>query len=108
MWRFDRRDLDRYNALFAGPNRLCRRRRQVDDPALHVRTAVFDHDDGALAVARVGDSGLCSERQGLARRVIRVRVHPRAADHLFARQAVAVVRLARPRLAGVVGRMSPM
>jgi len=106
LWRFERRDLNRYDSLFAGPYHLGSRRRQIDDSAPDVGAAVLDDDDGTLAVAQVGDSRPCSERQRLARRIIRVRVHPRAIGHLVSRQPVAVDRrLARARLARGVGRM---
>src|SRR5439155_5705202 len=92
-WQRDRLDLDLGHAL---PGRdadlVGGGRRQVDDAALHVRTAVLDRHRRALAGLEVGDLGFGAERQRLARGVVVVRVHAVAVGHLAAGEAVRIDR----------------
>ena len=89
----DRGDLDFRNAIvLRDPDRLCRGRREINDPTLHIRPAVSDRDYRALAGFHVGYRRSGTQWKRLTRGVFAVRIHFGAVRHFSARKLIRIVR----------------
>lgn len=105
-WQLERLDRHRHHAILFHIELVGHLGRDVDDASGHIRPAVLDGDDVALARVQIGDPGLGPERQRLAGGGVGVGIHGLAVRHVLAVEAAAVIRrLALARASRTVHRL---
>src|ERR1035441_3306609 len=104
----DRGDLDFGDALvMRDPDLLCRGTREINDPALHIRSAVFDRNYRALAGLNVGYLRRGTQWKRLTRGVVAMRVHFDAVRHFPAGKLLRIERCVAEACAARQVRVRP-
>ena len=81
------------------------RRRQIDDPAADVRSAILNGDERTFTRLEIGHFGRGSKRQRSARGIVMLRIHCFAIGHFSAGKHMSVEgRLTDAFFAGPVDR----